>query len=791
MIVSIDWLKDFVDIKETPEELSEILSSVGLEAEYTDSFSEISNVIIGKVLSVEKHPNADRLNVCSVNDGENNYQVVCGAPNVQAGQIIAYAKVGSVLPGGFKLEKIKLRGVESSGMICSAKELNISDEHDGILVLPETCNIGGEFFKEYGYRYLNIELDITPNRPDAFSHYGVARDISVILGRELVSHSFTSKVKEFKPSFSLTIDDQNDCSRYVGGLLSNVSIKPSPQWMQERLIAVGQRPINNLVDISNYVLMEMGQPTHIFDWEKVQSNEILVRRAKKKETIKTLDQNSLELDETHLVISDGINPIAIAGVMGGLESAVDEKTTTVFIESAYFDPVTVRKSSKSLRLSTEASKRFERGADPEATTNAFWRIVALIEKYADGEFQGEYLDLISNEFTRPVIRLRLSEVTQIIGLEVKPKKIVDILKGVGCEVSSLDDSELECIPASYRPDISREIDLIEEIARIYGYDNIPADNSLYGDMVVEDSDPQSYLQKFRETMSSLGFFQHYSNSLQNKMTANIIGDNSIAMLNPLNKDMAYLRTSLIPNLIKAAHLNIKNSIKSIRLYELANIHTQSGQKLNQMSEEIRLAGIVFGIEQKSSVHSDEVLFDIFSLKGILASLLGEKVYKNLDIIDSEDTFYEFGFTISYKDDLIGSFGKLSKNIFKTLKVDKVDMFAFDICIEKLNFSKSVMKFEPINALPKMARRINLVMDQPDSIKPVLNLIKDKAGEDLIDYYPVEIFEDAESIGENKKSVVFEMVFQHKEKTLEDKDVNPIIDEIIDIAQKNFNAKLRV
>ena len=461
MIVSIDWLKDFVDIKETPEELSEILSSVGLEAEYTDSFSEISNVIIGKVLSVEKHPNADRLNVCRVNDGENNYQVVCGAPNVQAGQIIAYAKVGSVLPGGYKLEKIKLRGVESSGMICSAKELNISDEHDGILVLPETCNIGGEFFKEYGYRYLNIELDITPNRPDAFSHYGVARDISVILDRELVSHSFTSKAKEFKPSFSLTIDDQNDCSRYVGGLLSNVNVKPSPQWMQERLIAVGQRPINNLVDISNYVLMEMGQPTHIFDWDKIKSNEILVRRAKKKETIKTLDQNSFELDETHLVISDGMDPIAIAGVMGGLDSAVDDKTTTVFIESAYFDPVTVRKSSKSLRLSTEASKRFERGADPEATTNAFWRIVALIEKYGDGEFQGEYLDLISNEFTKPVIRLRSSEVTQIIGLEVESKKIVDILRGVGCEVTLLDNSELECIPPSYRPDISREIDLIE------------------------------------------------------------------------------------------------------------------------------------------------------------------------------------------------------------------------------------------------------------------------------------------------------------------------------------------
>ena len=791
MIVSIDWLKDFVDIKETPEELAEILSSVGLEAQYIDSFSEISNVVIGKVLSVESHPNADRLNVCNVNDGKKDYQVVCGAPNVQAGQIIAYAKVGSTLPGGFKLEKIKLRGIESSGMICSAKELNISNEHDGILVLPESCNLGGEFFKEYGYKFLNIELDITPNRPDAFSHYGVARDISVILERDLVAHSFQSKEKNFKPSFNLSVDNKNDCARYVGGILSNVIVKPSPQWMQERLISSGQKPINNLVDISNYVLMEMGQPTHIFDWDKVQTNEILVRRAKKKEFIKTLDQNSFELNETHLVISDGINPLAIAGVMGGLESAVDEKTSTIFIESAYFDPIIVRKSSKSLRLSTEASKRFERGADPLATTNAFWRIVSLVEEYADGKFSGEFLDLISKTPNKIVIRLRLSEVTQIIGLEIEAKKIVSILKGIGCDISILNNDEFDCKPPSYRPDIEREIDLIEEVARIYGYDNIPADTSLYGEMILEDSDPQLYLQKYREILSGLGFFQHFSNSLQNKTTANLFSANSIAMLNPLNKNMAYLRTSLFPNLIKAAHLNIKNAAKSFRLYELGNVHTQLGKKLNQMREEIRLAGIVFGNEQHSTVHTDKVLFDVFSLKGIFASLFGEKVYNSLDITDYEGFLYEFGFTLTYNNEIVGSFGKLSKNLFKTLKVDNLDILAFDISIEKLNSTKSVIKFETINMLPKIARRINLVMNNKSSIKPILNLIKDKAGKDLIDYYPVEIFEDVESLGKNKKSIVFEMIFQHKEKTLEDKDVNPIIDEIIDIAQNNFNAKLRV
>ena len=791
MIISIDWLKDFIDIEETPEELSNMLSSLGLEAESDNQFGDIKDVVIGKVISVSAHPNADRLNVCMVSDGKKEFQVVCGAPNVAEGQIIAYAKVGSILPGGFNLEQIKLRGVESNGMICSARELNISDEHDGILVLPESCTLGANFVDEYANKFLKIELDITPNRPDAFSHYGVARDISVFKKRTLKPLTFEVKNTNNASTFNISISDQKDCPRYIGAIVNNVKVGPSPTWIQDRLIAAGQRPINNLVDISNYVLMDMGQPTHIFDWDKVSSDEILVRRANKNESITTLDQDSYKLNENNLLITDGDKPIAIAGVMGGYNSAVNEETKSIFIESAYFDPIGIRKSSKSLLLSTEASKRYERGADPQGALPAFWKIIKLIEKYAGGSFDGDFLDVNHTGLNNDSITLRCSEIEQILGVSLEKDFIVQVLEGLGFTVKVSNDSEFDCIPPSYRPDIAREIDVIEELARMKGYDNIPTDNSLYGHFFIDETDPQYYLQRFRDKLSGLGFFQHYSNSLQDKKTSNLFSNNSISMLNPLSNKMAFLRTSLYPGLLKAAELNIKNSTNSLRLYELGNIHSQNGKKLGDMSEEIKLTGIILGDERINSVHDEKEDHDIFSIKGMLKHIFSDSVFSNLGIAECKNELYEYGFSLDADGMHIGTFGKISKKLFKLLKIGSKDVFGFDIDIEKIKSFSGEKVYKSINSLPKISRRINLLLNDNDSVGSILKLIQEKGGANLIEYHPVEIFKDKESIGENKKSVVFEMIFQHKEKTLEDKDVNPIIDEIIDIAQTKFNAKLRV
>lgn len=790
MIVSIKWLKEFVEINETPKELADMLSSIGLEAEFSDSFDGLGGVIVGKVKSVKKHPNADRLNVCRVYDGKDEHQVVCGAKNVAKGQTIAYAKVGSVLPGDFQLERIKLRGVESNGMICSAKELNIHDDHEGIIVLPDDCEIGKDFIEEYGSKFLKLELDITPNRPDAFSHYGVARDIAVYTKRKLSKPEIKPKDLINSSTVKISIEDVNDCPRYVGGLVHNVTVGPSPRWMQDSLISSGQRPINNLVDISNYVLMELGQPTHIFDYDSLKSKEIHIRRGKKNESITTLDQNKFKLNKQHLLITDGKDPVALAGIMGGLESSVSEKTKSIFIESAFFNPVTIRKSSKSLSFITEASKRFERGADHEMALEAFWRAVKLIEQFTGGIFEGDFEDYYPEKITIKSIVLRKNELELVLGIEIENEYIISILTGLGFSVTENSNS-FECVPPSFRPDISREIDVIEEVARIYGYDNIPIDNALYGTYSFEQSDAQAWLESIRNTLSGLGFNQIYSNSLQNKRVANLHNENSVPMLNPLSNDMAFLRTSLLPGLVKATEYNIKNSSDSLKLFELGNVHSRSSKKIEDINENIRLAGIMVGNENHKSVHSEEELYNIYSLKGDVQALLKEKLNYDISITEAENDLYDQCYNILSGKLILGTFGKLSKNIFYLLKIDKYDIYAFDIDIDKIEDNRQLVKYSPINFLPKIARRINLVMNNLDSVMPILGLINKKGGNNLIDVYPVEVFEDKKNIGENKKSVTFEMIFQDTEKTLEDKDVNPIIDEIIDIAENDFNAKLRV
>ena len=790
MIVSIKWLKEFVEINETPKELADMLSSIGLEAEFSDSFDGLGGVIVGKVKSVKKHPNADRLNVCRVYDGKDEHQVVCGAKNVAKGQTIAYAKVGSVLPGDFQLERIKLRGVESNGMICSAKELNIHDDHEGIIVLPDDCEIGKDFIEEYGSKFLKLELDITPNRADAFSHYGVARDIAVYTKRKLSKPEIKPKDLINSSTVKISIEDVNDCPRYVGGLVHNVTVGPSPRWMQDSLISSGQRPINNLVDISNYVLMELGQPTHIFDYDSLKSKEIHIRRGKKNESITTLDQNKFKLNKQHLLITDGKDPVALAGIMGGLKSSVSEKTKSIFIESAFFNPVTIRKSSKSLSFITEASKRFERGADHEMALEAFWRTVKLIEQFTGGIFEGDFEDYYPEKITIKSIVLRKNELELVLGIEIENEYIISILTGLGFSVTENSNS-FECVPPSFRPDISREIDVIEEVARIYGYDNIPIDNALYGTYSFEQSDAQAWLESIRNTLSGLGFNQIYSNSLQNKRVANLHNENSVPMLNPLSNDMAFLRTSLLPGLVKATEYNIKNSSDSLKLFELGNVHSRSSKKIEDINENIRLAGIMVGNENHKSVHSEEVLYNIYSLKGDVQALLKEKLNYDISITEAENDLYDQCYNILSGKLILGTFGKLSKNIFYLLKIDKYDIYAFDIDIDKIEDNRQLVKYSPINFLPKIARRINLVMNNLDSVMPILGLINKKGGNNLIDVYPVEVFEDKKNIGENKKSVTFEMIFQDTEKTLEDKDVNPIIDEIIDIAENDFNAKLRV
>jgi phenylalanyl-tRNA synthetase beta chain len=389
MRIAIDWLQDFVTLPGNTQKLANTLTMLGLEADDGLDTSQLGDIIIGQVKECIKHPNADKLSLCKVYDGKDTLQIVCGAFNVKAGQKIAFAPVGAVLPGEITLTKAKIRGEESLGMICSEKELGISEEHDGIMVLNKVAKVGTSFIN-YWHNYSKVlELDITPNRPDCFSHLGIARDLSVKKGSKIKSPNNQQRSfqkNEAENWIKLKFENENDCPRYIAGIVQNVKVGPSPLWLKDRLESIGQRSINNLVDISNYVMMDIGHPTHIFDYDKLGSKEILIRRGKKGEKITTLDEVERKISQNELLITNGKKPIAIAGVMGGLDTAVNENTSNVLIESAYFEASVVRKGAKSLGMSTDASKRFERGADPIGAENAFWHVIDLLEEIAGGKW---------------------------------------------------------------------------------------------------------------------------------------------------------------------------------------------------------------------------------------------------------------------------------------------------------------------------------------------------------------------------------------------------------------------
>ncbi len=790
MKVSIEWLKSFVDITETPEELAELLSNTGLEAEVIGVHNELPGVVIGYVETAEKHPNADKLKLCTVNDGKNIHQVVCGAPNVDAGQNIVFATVGSVLPGNFKLKKANIRGVESYGMICSEKELQISDEDDGIFVLPNDLSHGENFMDSFGKKFLSLELDITPNRPDAFSHQGIARDIACATNRKFKPLQINPIESKGNELLSIKMENPDDCPRYVGGIVKNVKVGPSPDWMVVKLKAAGQRSINNLVDISNYVLLEMGHPTHIFDYNRLRQKEILVRRAKKGEVLTTLDEEKHKLSANHLLITDGHNPIALAGVMGGLESAISDDTTTVLVESAYFDPVTIRKSAKSVQMSTDASKRFERGADPEGTINAFWRVISLIEELAGGEFASEIIDVYPKKINFPEINFRKSELDLIMGFEVSKKEVERILSALGI-VFSHSDQIWNCTPPSYRPDLEREIDIIEEIARMIGYDNIPSDEKMYGTFRYNTPDPEYKIDPIRSTLAGFGFHQVYANSLQNKSDASLQGKAPIKMLNPLNQEMAYLRTSLIPGLMKFADFNIKNGNFDFRLFELANIHEQIGRGFEGIKEYRHLAGIIYGDKISTSVHSNGKKEDLFTLKGYLISLFQKKLCMKIQLIRGDYRGFDYAQTILINNQDVGAMGRLSQDWIQTMGLDVDESFGFEINLEPiLKMLGTKKRFQFINSFPKVPRDLNLVMPETQNVGPVLDMMFKNGKNLIVEAEPVNIFVDKSTLGEGLKSVTFSLLFQHNSKTLEDKDVTPVINDIIHIAESNFNAKLR-
>ena len=793
MRISIDWLKQFVSIKENPADLAEMLSMLGLEAEPVHDFSGLSGVVIGKVATAKKHPNADRLKLCTVNDGIATVNVVCGAPNVAAGQTVAFAQVGAELPGGFIISKVKIRGEESRGMICSERELGISDEHEGIMVLPDKLKAGTAINAYLKNVYDALDLDITPNRPDGFSHYGVAREIALKTGRKLKELSIkkvTKKAHDIHDIASVKIANKDDCPRYMGAVLENVSVGPTPDWMVARLKAAGQRSINNIVDISNYVLLEMGHPTHIFDYDKIPSNTIGIRRVKNDRQITTLDEEKRKLSQQQLLITDGKKPIALAGIMGGLNSAVTENTTTVFVESAYFDPVTIRKGSKKLGLLTDASRRFERGADIQAAETALWQVINLVMELANGTMVPGIIDEYPGAVKVPRIAMRRSELDLYAGCDISDQKVTGILNGLGVTNNKKKDHWV-CTPPTYRPDLEREVDLLEEIIRVYGYDNIPAATHFSSSFSLADLDPEENLDQLRQLLSGFGYHECQSNSLQSAGWAKARGRKPVPVMNPLSETMSHMRTDLLPGLLETIDFNIKNGSPDIYLFEIGNVFQQKKPGFKGIKETPIMGAVLHGYSASLTVHEQAKAVSLFTAMGHINSLFIALGASAPDFEPADSRGFANAFNIIQGKQCFGLLGTVDRKFVTDLNLE-IDDPVYSFHIELGSFTELLdkqRKFAPINLYPIVERDVDFVLSEEVETGAVSESIRGKNFSNLIAVFPLDIFRH-DSLGSRAKSVTFHFKFQNPNKTLEDKDVTSVIDKIKRLVSSEFNAKLR-
>ena len=799
MKVLLSWLKKYVDIEGiSSEEISHKLTMAGLEVEDIYSEAEVyKGFIVGLVKTKQKHPNADKLSLCTVSDGEKDYQVICGAPNVQANQKIVFAPIGTVIPKGqFKIEKAKIRGVESFGMICSEAELNISDNHEGIMVLPDDVKVGAPITEALKLNDVVFEIGITPNRPDALSHIGVARELAALYNKQLNLPQI--KIKESEKSVndfaSIEIEDEINCPRYSSLVVRNVEIKESPQWLKDSLTKIGLRPINNVVDITNYVMYETGQPLHAFDLDLLAGNKIIVKSTKVESVFTTLDSKQRNLPIGTLMICDAEKPVAIAGVMGGENSEINSNTKNLLIESAYFNPSSIRRTSRALGLSTDASYRFERGTDPNNTLYAAQRTAQLISEICNGEIASGNIDVYPKEISPTEIVLRYKTVERILGYKIDNQKIVEILKSLGINPKEQDKEEIKVSIPTFRPDMEREIDVIEEIARIDGYDNIPTISKI-SVTLQERVDESEFADQIRNIANSLGFYEMINNPLVSKKLASY-SENSIQILNPQNMDMEFLRNSLLPSALSVISRNINSGEKDLYLFEIGNIFYKNNpdeiKSFGDFTESQKLIFIVTGRANTKEWYSNERNFDFFDLKGVINSFLS-KISLDYSLNDSYyhggNNLYEFLLTKSFVNKTLGEGGKVKKEVLTEFGIDQ-DVFAFEFDVHILaNIQRDGRKFVEPGKFPKVLRDFAFIFDRTVIAEGIIAHIKNEGSNLLKAVKLFDVYEE-ESIGKDKKSLAFSLEYGSDERTLTEAEVEKDFTSLINSVTQRFNATLR-
>jgi len=798
MKVSLNWLKNYIDISNyTPLDLKNILTNSGLEVEAIEEVGKsLEGFVVGEVVSKEKHPNADKLSVCRVNDGKEIHQVICGAPNVEAGQKIVFAPLGVVIPGsGEKLKKAKIRGVESFGMICSEMELGLGEDHTGIVVLDNNAPVGMPINEYLGLNDFVLEIGITPNRPDALSHIGIARELSAITKKKFVfpKIDFDENEERIEKYLKVEIENETDCPRYCARMVRNVKVKESPQWLKNYLTNVGIRPINNIVDVSNFVMLELGQPLHTFDARLVEGGIIIVKNAKDNEKFVTLDGKERILDSSMLMICDAVKKIAIAGVMGGLNSEISENTKDVIIESAYFNPKSIRRTSKKLGLSTESSYRFERGVDYKNTLIAANRAAQLIADLAGGEIVGGYIDENPIKFEDVEVELRVSRTNKILGIELNRDEIADILQRLGIQVQKSNGDVLICTIPSFRPDLTREIDLIEEVARIYGYDKIPGDSRINFEISI-DKIQQRLEDKVREILTGYGLYEVMNNTLLSEDEANFDNLKSVKILNPISQELSNLRPSLIPGLLKTVALNHRFSEYDLQLYEIGRVMIAKKENVVGVDDYVELERLGICLTGKlvdKNWKENAINSDIFYLKGIVEALLEKLSLDNVNFTSyyaSENEFYSVEIKIFIGKTYIGSLYKMTESYLKKFDIEKpVYVAELDLGLLR-SLPKSTVVFKKLSNYPKVDRDISFFVDNEVPYEKIEKVIWNSADKLLINVYLFDLYFDPKK--SDKKSLAIRLEFQSYEKTLTAEEVEAKVNKITSALEKEFNVQLR-
>ncbi len=816
MKISYNWLKNYIDVDFEPNKLAEILTDTGLEVSSVEKYEAIkgglAGLVIGEVLTCVKHSNADSLSVTTVDLGNNKTSpIVCGAANVATGQKVVVATIGTTLysedGSDFKIKKSKIRGEVSEGMICAEDEIGLGHSHDGIMVLPNDAKIG-TLAKDYFETYEDtvIEIDITPNRSDGVSHFGVARDIFAYLKTHTDQNTEIKRpdVSKFKvdntdKNIEVVIENQEACPRYSGVTISGITVKDSPEWLKNSIEAIGLKPINNVVDITNYVLFEMGHPLHAFDADKITGNKVIIKTLAKDTIFKALDETEIKLSEKDLMICNTETGMCIGGVFGGLDSGVTEKTTSIFLESAYFNPVYIRKTAKRHGYNTDASYRFERGVDPNNTVWSLKRAANLIKEIAGGKISSEIKDIYPQEIVPEKVTLRYSQVERLIGIKIDNSKIKTILQSLDIQIADEQEDKLILSIPTYRVDVKREADVIEEILRIYGYNNIPIPSQVNSTLSYSpEVDENKLRNKTSNYLSASGFNEAMSNSLTKANYyegSEIYPENkTVKILNPLSQDLDAMRQTLLFGGLEAITRNINHKNTDLKLYEYGfcySLNKDEQEFKDKYAENHNLALFITGNKNKINWNSPEAKSDFYYIKSY-----SENVLKSLNfdlskfkINEIENEFFSYGLEYIYKNKTILNFGSLNKKVLSKFDIEQDVYYANFEWTTILSSLPKLPQFQAISKFQEVSKDLALLIDENITFEQIKQLAF-KTDKKLIKEVSIFDVYKGKGIEDGKKSYAINFVLLDENKNLTDKQIKKTMNKLMSNFKRQLNAEIR-